>query len=144
MKTLLCKRCGKPVKVNKKNYKIFEGMHYLCFHLEYEHEGFDPDEMCSDPGCFHRYLFGQGNLLKGSGLDKYTIRDDFVVNVIELSKALTLISKLKNSKKSKTECESLVKQIEKIVSTQHKRNAKIVTGLTPMKTDHIVKRVEPQ
>jgi len=30
--------------------ELFEGMHWLCFHLEYEHEA-DPDEACGDPSC---------------------------------------------------------------------------------------------
>jgi hypothetical protein len=25
-------------------------MHWLCFHLEYEHCGYDPDEPCDDTG----------------------------------------------------------------------------------------------
>ncbi len=39
----LCKRCGKPVEVFAADYDLFEQMHWLCFHLEFEHEG-DPDE----------------------------------------------------------------------------------------------------
>jgi hypothetical protein len=33
---------------------VFEKMHFLCFHLEFEHGDYDPDEPCSDPGCFWR------------------------------------------------------------------------------------------
>ena len=29
---------------------MFEGMHWLCFHLEFEHDG-DPDVACSCPSC---------------------------------------------------------------------------------------------
>ena len=29
---------------------VFEGMHWLCFHLEYEHAA-DPDVPCEDPSC---------------------------------------------------------------------------------------------
>ena len=50
----ICRRCGKPVVVNKANFGIFEGMHWICFHLEYEHGSYDPDEVCEDPGCFWR------------------------------------------------------------------------------------------
>jgi len=46
----LCTRCHKPVTKHYDDYELFEGMHWLCFHLEYEHDA-DPDEMCGDPGC---------------------------------------------------------------------------------------------
>ncbi|HET7233218.1 MAG TPA: hypothetical protein VFJ16_24620 [Longimicrobium sp.] len=29
---------------------MFERMHWLCFHLEFEHHG-DPDVACGDPSC---------------------------------------------------------------------------------------------
>lgn len=46
-----CVRCGLPVKVNRDSYDVFEKMHYLCFHLEFEHGDADPDEFCGVPGC---------------------------------------------------------------------------------------------
>ena len=46
----LCKRCGKPVEVNAASYDVFEQMHWLCFHMEFEHDG-DPDQPCGDPSC---------------------------------------------------------------------------------------------
>jgi len=51
----VCRRCGKAVVVNKAKYGIFEGMHWICFHLEYEDESDDPDEACDDPGCIWRH-----------------------------------------------------------------------------------------
>jgi hypothetical protein len=51
---LKCRRCGRPVVVNAANYNVLEGMHRVCFHLEYEHGNNDPDEPCDDPGCFWR------------------------------------------------------------------------------------------
>ena len=48
---LLCTRCGRPVRRHRESYHdLFEKMHWLCFHLEFEHEG-DPDEPCSDASC---------------------------------------------------------------------------------------------
>jgi hypothetical protein len=47
----LCVRCGKPVTVHAGEYEIFEKMHWLCFHLEFEHAG-DPDEPCGEDGAF--------------------------------------------------------------------------------------------
>ncbi len=46
----LCVRCGKPVTRFYEDYTVFERMHWLCFHLEFEHDG-DPDEPCNDPSC---------------------------------------------------------------------------------------------
>jgi hypothetical protein len=46
-----CSRCGRPITVDPKiSRDIFEGMHWLCFHLEFEH-GTDPDLPCYDPSC---------------------------------------------------------------------------------------------
>ena len=47
----ICTRCGLPVKKNKDSYELFEKMHWLCFHLEFEHGEYDPDEGCDDPSC---------------------------------------------------------------------------------------------
>jgi hypothetical protein len=48
----LCRRCGRPVRVNRERYDIFEQMHWICFHFEFEHTlEFDPDEPCADPSC---------------------------------------------------------------------------------------------
>lgn len=46
----LCSRCGEPVVVRVDDYDLFEKMHWLCFHLEFEHHS-DPDEPCQDPSC---------------------------------------------------------------------------------------------
>jgi hypothetical protein len=47
----MCRFCGQPVKVNEEYYDVFEGMHWLCFHLQFEHGTYDPDEPCDDPSC---------------------------------------------------------------------------------------------
>jgi hypothetical protein len=46
-----CRFCGQPVKINEDYYDVFEGMHWLCFHLAFEHGNYDPDEPCDDPSC---------------------------------------------------------------------------------------------
>lgn len=46
----ICRRCNRPVTANVEHYDVFEQMHWLCFHLEYEHDG-DPDKTCGDPSC---------------------------------------------------------------------------------------------
>ena len=43
---LTCARCGREVRVNRDSFEVFERMHYVCFHYEFEHGGFDPDEEC--------------------------------------------------------------------------------------------------
>jgi len=47
---LICVRCNLPVEKNAASYEVFERMHWLCFHLEFEHHG-DPDRPCGDPSC---------------------------------------------------------------------------------------------
>lgn len=48
---LKCKRCGREIIENATLARdVFEGMHWLCFHLEYEHNA-DPDVACGDPSC---------------------------------------------------------------------------------------------
>jgi hypothetical protein len=48
---LKCVRCGLEVRVNRESYEIFERMHWVCFHFEFEHMGFDPDEECDAPAA---------------------------------------------------------------------------------------------
>src|ERR1700733_10579679 len=48
---LKCVRCGLEVRVNRDSFEIFERMHWVCFHFEFEHMGFDPDEECDAPDC---------------------------------------------------------------------------------------------
>lgn len=46
-----CVRCSRPIEVDPAlSRDVFEGMHWRCFHLEFEHPG-DPDLPCTDPGC---------------------------------------------------------------------------------------------
>jgi hypothetical protein len=39
------------VIVSRDQYEVFEGMHYVCFHYEFEHDPVDPDEECGAGGC---------------------------------------------------------------------------------------------
>ncbi|WP_069650095.1 hypothetical protein [Caloranaerobacter ferrireducens] len=47
----ICVRCGQPVKRFKDEYEVFENMHWICFHFEFEHGEYDLDEPCDDPSC---------------------------------------------------------------------------------------------
>lgn len=46
----LCARCGVEVTANRERFEVFERMHYVCFHYEFEHDT-DPDEGCLAMGC---------------------------------------------------------------------------------------------
>jgi hypothetical protein len=47
----VCRRCGRPVEASRDQFEVFEQMHYVCFHYEFEHDPRDPDEECSAGGC---------------------------------------------------------------------------------------------
>ena len=36
---------------SREQYDVFEQMHYVCFHYEFEHDPTDPDTECSAGGC---------------------------------------------------------------------------------------------
>ena len=48
--TLLCARCDREVVDARDSYEVFERMHYVCFHFEFEH---DTTQMsgCEAMGC---------------------------------------------------------------------------------------------
>jgi len=47
-----CRRCQRAITTDPALASdMFEGMHWLCFHLEFEHTG-DPDVPCGDPTCY--------------------------------------------------------------------------------------------
>ncbi len=73
----LCKRCNKPVVVSAEQYDLFEQMHWLCFHLEFEHEG-DPDTPCQDPSCpwWHIEVFKAK--LKEMGVDTEAVMKEAI------------------------------------------------------------------
>ncbi|KAB8145894.1 hypothetical protein F8S13_02105 [Chloroflexia bacterium SDU3-3] len=47
---LICARCQQPVTAHPEDYEDFERMHWLCYHLEFEHHA-DPDVPCDEPIC---------------------------------------------------------------------------------------------
>jgi hypothetical protein len=44
----ICRRCQRPAETP--DFDIFEKMHYVCFHYEFEHD-VDADKECSAGGC---------------------------------------------------------------------------------------------
>lgn len=65
---LICVRCHKPVEKHRADYELFEKRHWLCFHLEFEHDG-DPDLPCSDPSCPQWHLQVYRDKLRSLGVD---------------------------------------------------------------------------
>jgi len=47
----VCRRCGREVSVSADQFEVFEKMHYVCFHYEFEHDPTDPDTECTAGGC---------------------------------------------------------------------------------------------
>lgn len=47
----LCRRCKREVVREADMFDVFEQMHYVCFHYEFEHDPADPDDGCSAGGC---------------------------------------------------------------------------------------------
>ncbi|MCF8210512.1 MAG: hypothetical protein K9K38_14095 [Rhodoferax sp.] len=79
---LLCLACKKPVEVFKDDYDVFEQMHWLCFHLQFEHEG-DPDEDCGDPSCPWGVIDALEQKLRSLGIDPAQVRADAAIRPIE-------------------------------------------------------------
>ena len=53
-----CRRCGRAVQTSAESFEVFERMHYVCFHYEFEHGEVDVDEECSAGGCPSASLTG--------------------------------------------------------------------------------------
>jgi hypothetical protein len=79
---LLCVACRKPVEVSKNDYEIFEQMHWLCFHLLFEHDG-DPDEACGDPSCPWGRIDVLEQKLRSLGIDPAQVQADADVTFTE-------------------------------------------------------------
>lgn len=45
-----CVLCGKPVIKHEEQYEVYEKMHWLCFHIMFEHND-DVDVACNAGGC---------------------------------------------------------------------------------------------
>ena len=74
----ICRLCKGAVVVNRNHYDVFEQMHWLCFHIMFEHFG-DPDEPCEDPSCPWRHVLIFRRKLEQLGYDP----DDVLWNANE-------------------------------------------------------------
>ncbi len=74
---LKCRKCGKEISKFKQNAEqIYEGMHRLCFHFEYEHEG-EPDESCADDSsCPNFKIKVYEKKLKEAGVDLQKVLEE--------------------------------------------------------------------
>lgn len=71
----LCTRCSRPVQTTRASYEAQESMHWLCFHLEFEHDG-DPDSPCDDPSCPWRRIGRLQEELRRRGFDPLQVEDE--------------------------------------------------------------------
>ena len=60
--------------VERERYEVFERMHWICFHFEFEHMSADggpadPDEPCEDPTCPWTIRRKYEEKLKSLGVD---------------------------------------------------------------------------
>ena len=55
---LVCQRCGRDVQISADQFEVFERMHYVCFHYEFEHGDTDVDQECDAGGCPSASLSG--------------------------------------------------------------------------------------
>jgi hypothetical protein len=44
------------VVVEADRFDVFEQMHWVCFHYEFEHDPYDPDEECGAGACPSKVL----------------------------------------------------------------------------------------
>lgn len=72
---LLCKACGKPIVALAQYADVQEGMHWLCFHLAYEHDA-DPDVDCGDLSCPWGTIRLYKERLAALGIDPQSVLDD--------------------------------------------------------------------
>jgi hypothetical protein len=64
----ICRKCGREVVASAADYAVFEQMHFVCFHFEFEHLG-DPDVECLSGGCPAAGLSVPSPLVRVAGVD---------------------------------------------------------------------------
>ncbi len=71
-----CVRCGRPIEVNRDlAAERFRHMHWLCFHLEFEHAG-DPDAPCVHFSCHVARPEIYAQALRDGGIDPQAVMRD--------------------------------------------------------------------
>lgn len=82
----LCHRCQRPVAKFSDDYELFEGMHWLCFHLEFEHDA-HLDEPCGDPSCPWWHIEVYKEALRQLNQDPDKILGDAITAMTEKDKS---------------------------------------------------------
>lgn len=79
----VCRRCNLPVEASADSYDIFEQMHYVCFHFEFEHHG-DPDIECAAGGCPAAGIGLPSRYLRTDGVDLVPAGDTVIPAILAL------------------------------------------------------------
>ena len=79
----VCRRCHLPVEASADNYDVFEQMHYVCFHFEFEHQG-DPDIECAAGGCPAAGIRVPSRYLRTEGVDLVAAADTVIPAILAL------------------------------------------------------------
>lgn len=79
----VCRRCNLPVEASADSYDIFEQMHYVCFHFEFEHQG-DPDIECAAGGCPAAGIRLPSRYVRAAGVDLVAAADTVIPAILAL------------------------------------------------------------
>lgn len=85
-----CRRCGRVIEVNPElSVSALEGMHWLCFHLEFEHN-VDPDVPCSDVwSCPWRIVQHYEEKLRELEVDPDSVRKDAINAYVDATREVS-------------------------------------------------------
>jgi hypothetical protein len=72
-----------PVEASADSYDIFEQMHYVCFHFEFEHQG-DPDVECEAGGCPASGIRLPSLYVRTAGVDLVAAADTVIPAILAL------------------------------------------------------------
>lgn len=79
----VCRRCNLPVEASADSYDVFEQMHYVCFHFEFEHRS-DPDIECAAGGCPAAGIRVASRSVRTGGVDLVAAADTVVPSILAL------------------------------------------------------------
>ena len=69
--------------MNAADYDVFEQMHYVCFHYQFEHRG-DPDVECDAGGCPAAGIHHAARFVRTDGVDLTHAGDTLVPAILAL------------------------------------------------------------
>jgi hypothetical protein len=87
----VCRRCNVPVEASADSYDIFEQMHYVCFHFEFEHQG-DPDVECAAGGCPAAGIGLSSRYVRTGGVDLVVAADTVIPAILALESMGFIVS----------------------------------------------------